>query len=124
MPSVTIEFSGPKEEVEAFLESLFETNSVNTGTEKHLSGGAGTFTMGRALVRKSVGAPRMIEVILSVGHDLHEVALGVIGAYLYDKLKGHKGEKPKMTIDSQEIQLDKGEIIKIIETEIKLNEDD
>ena len=35
--------------------------------------------MGRALVRKSVGAPRMIEVILSVGHDLHEVALGVIG---------------------------------------------
>jgi hypothetical protein len=90
------------------------------GTEKEISGG-GTLTMGGTLMRKSVGAPHAVEVILSLGRDL---AVGVAGAYLYDKLKGHKGEKPRVMIEYREIHLDKGEITKIIEEETKLLDDD
>jgi hypothetical protein len=121
MPAITIEFTGPREEVDAFLESLLETDSVEMGTEKHLPDGGGTLTMGGELLRKSAGAPHAVEVIFSLGRDL---AVGVAGAYLYDKLKGSKSEKLKMTVEYQEVQLDKGEITKIIEAELKLNEDD
>ena len=120
MAEITIEFTGQKEDIDEFCEALFETDSVGTGTQKEIPGGA-TITMGRALLRKSLGIPRAVEIVLSVGKDL---AVGVVATYLYDKLKAHKGEKPHMTIDYREIHLDKGEITKIIEEEIKLLDDE
>lgn len=106
MAEITIEFTGQKEDIDEFTEALFEKDSVGTGTQKEIPGG-GTITMGGALLRKSVGAPRVIEIVLSIGRDL---SIGVAGAYIYDKLKAHKGEKPRMTIEYREIHLDKGEI--------------
>ena len=120
MAELTIEFTGQKEDIDAFTEALFEKDSVGTGTQKEIPGG-GTITMGGALLRKSVGAPRVIEIVLSIGRDL---SIGVAGAYIYDKLKAHKGEKPRMTIEYREIHFDKDELTKVIEEEIEIADED
>jgi hypothetical protein len=120
MAELAIEFSGPREEMDAFLETLFETDSVEMGTDKEILGG-GKLTMGGVMMRKSVGAPHAVEVMLTIAGS---VAVNIASSYIYDKLKSHKGDKPKMIIEYREIHIDKGEITKIIEEEVKLLDDD
>ncbi len=120
MAEITIEFTGQREDLDEFSYALFETDSIGSGTTKEIPGG-GTITIGRALLRKSVDAPRVIEIVLSYGKD---ISAGFVAAYIYDKLKAHKGEKLCMSIEYQETHFDKGEITKIIDAEIKLNEDE
>ena len=120
MAELAIEFSGPREEMDAFLKTLFETDSIEMGTEKEMPGG-GKLTMGGEMMRKSVGAPHAVEVMLTIAGS---VAVNIASSYIYDKLKSHKGDKPKMIIEYREIHIDKGEITKLIEKEVKLLDDD
>jgi hypothetical protein len=120
MAEIEIAFTGQKADINEFGDKLFELDSVNTGTQKDIPAG-GTITMGRMLMRKAVGAPQVIYILLSLGRD---VAAGVAGSYIYDKWKSHKGGQLSMTINRREVNLDKGEITRVIEEEIKIQKDE
>ena len=59
MAEITIEFTGQMQDMNEFIDSLFESDTVNTGTEKEIPGG-GTIRLGRMLVRKAFGAPQVV----------------------------------------------------------------
>jgi hypothetical protein len=64
-------------------------------------------------MRKAHGLPAIFHFILVYARD---VSAGVLGAYLYDKLKG---KATALLIDRQEVQIDKGEITRIITEHIE-----
>lgn len=63
---------------------------------------------------KSVGIPETINFVLTFGSG---VAAGVVANWIYDKLKN---KTEKITINRKEIILDKEQIKKVIEEEIKI----
>jgi predicted transcriptional regulator len=50
-------------------------------------------------------------------HVGDEVGAGLIAAYLYDKLK--KGRATKLRIDRTEVEIDKGEIARVLSEHIE-----
>jgi hypothetical protein len=121
MAEITMNFTGQMQDINEFLNMLFESETVNTGTQKEIPGG-GTITLDRMTVRKALGIPQIIHIILSsVGGT---IAVNMASNYLYDKWKGHKGGNIKMSINRREVHLDKGEITKVIEEEIRMESDD
>jgi hypothetical protein len=72
-----------------------------------------TLTWQPGALRKMHGAPQFIRFVLSCGKD---VIVGVLSGYLYDKLKGRA---TVLRVDRQEIQIDKGEITRIITEHIE-----
>ena len=120
MAEIVFTFTGQTQDIDDFTDDLFERDSVGTGTQREIPGG-GTITMGRMLIRKGADFPRVMEVVLSLGRD---VTVGIVAAYLYDKLKGRKDKIQSMTINRREVHLEKGEITKVIEEEIKGEQDE
>jgi len=67
-------------------------------------------------MRKAFGLPKIFHYILVYGRD---VSAGVLGSYLDEKLKGRA---TTLRIDRQEIQIEKGEITRIITEHIEKND--
>jgi hypothetical protein len=117
MAEITLEFTGPGRDINDFSFALFEASSLGAGSQKEIPGGA-TLTMQPMIVRKAEGIPQIITIVLSCAGS---VATGVIGNYIYDKMKNHSGEHLKMTINRREVKYNnKGQITKILEEEIKI----
>lgn len=64
-------------------------------------------------IRKALGLPEIIRLTLKIGSD---IAIGVAAAWLYDKLKG---KATKLEIERTEVQIDKGEITRILTEKAK-----
>ncbi|MGD0422487.1 MAG: hypothetical protein ABSA92_03400 [Candidatus Bathyarchaeia archaeon] len=81
-------------------------NEVN---QKRKFGAEVNAKVGRSLAGDSVEAPLITQLILSVSS---EVAIGLFVNWLYDRLKADK--KAILTIERTEIEIDKGEITRIL----------
>ena len=97
---------------------LLESNTLTANEPKEIPGGA-TITMlpmkgQRALTYDAVP---VIEMVLSFSRD---VAAGVVGAYLYDKLLARK-DGIKLEINRRLTEVESGEITRLIEEEIRTN---
>jgi hypothetical protein len=64
-------------------------------------------------LRKGFGLPKILHYLLVYGRD---VSAGVLGSYLYEKLKGRA---TVLRVDRQEIQIEEGEITRIITEHIE-----
>jgi hypothetical protein len=82
--------------------------------EGHPLPGGGTLYWHAGIVRKGVGFPTISHFLLQLGGD---VGTGLIAAYLYDKLT--KGRATKLRIDRTEVEIDEGEITRVIEEHIE-----
>ena len=91
---------------------LMEKKEAHSGMVSSVASGA-TLRLNSHLIREAFGVPEILQLTLSIGKD---VAIEVFAAWLYDKLKGRA---IKLEIDQTEIQIDKGEIKKIIIKKIK-----
>ena len=88
---------------------------IGSGTVATIPGEA-TLTLRSMFVRKAFGAPETLELLLSFGSG---VASGVVANWLYGKLKGRN---VKLRIEEQEIEIDEGEIKRIISRTIEKSE--
>ena len=96
------------------LPDLLETtsSSIQPGYQKSFPDG-GSITLQKDIKRRSLTVPpETITLILSVGGS---ITANVISTWLYEKLKGRA---IRLHIDRKEIQIDNGEIKKIIEESI------
>lgn len=65
------------------------------------------------ILRKGHGFPQVIRFVLTVGRD---VGIGVLGNYIYGKLRDRA---TKLRVDREEIQIEEGEIVRIITEHIE-----
>ena len=112
-------------EIECSPESLFkvfEASSVTNGTTKHIPGG-GAIQLGRGKLEKRVrpgwtaDAAPLVTLALTVGKD---VAIGVLAAWLYDKLKGNKLRT--LRINRAQVEISPEGITKAISESIEVDE--
>ena len=68
--------------------------------------------------QKAVGLPEIINLILALGSVK---AIEVASKWLHDKLKGKKIEK--LVIEKTEVEIDQGEIKRVIEEKLKIEKD-
>jgi hypothetical protein len=87
MAKITIEFTGPIQDLNELSSALFETEALEAGTQKEIHGG-GTITMQPMMMRKAYGIPQYIEIALSARGG---IAAGIASNYICDKLKKHSG---------------------------------
>lgn len=66
-------------------------------------------------IRKAVGFPEIAKFVLTFGSGM---AAGVAANWLYDKLKGRKIEK--LIIERTEVEIDQGEIKRVIEENLRV----
>jgi hypothetical protein len=85
---------------------------LEVGYQRSVPGG-GVITYQGTVVRKSFGVPETISLLLTVGGS---VTINLISSWLYDKLKGRT---TTLRIDRKEINLEKGEITRIIEEKME-----
>jgi len=96
---------------------LFGTKTLSKGMQKTIAEGV-SVAYEYTEYRKAVGFADIIHVIVTIGRDVPiGVAAGLIATWLYDKLKGRKVEKLK--IERTEIEVDKGEIKRVIMEKIE-----
>ena len=97
---------------------LFETSSTNEHTEIQISSEAKLKYDG-LYIRKAVGFPEILYSILefSSGATMG-VAAGVVANWLYNKLRGKK--IGRIIIERTEIEMDEGEIKRIIKEKLKI----
>jgi hypothetical protein len=120
MAKITMTFTGQKEDINELIDNLFESSTAGTRSEKELPEGV-TITHGRMLMRKALGIPQALEIIISA---VGTVAANVASSYIYDKLKRHKGGKVEMIINRREVHLHEGEITRVIQEEIMISDRD
>lgn len=89
-----------------------ETHSLRVGQQKDLPGGAVVTWKGQ-IERKAIGSPTTITLLLSFGTG---VASGLVASWLYDKLKGRAST---LRIERTVIQINEGEITRIITERIE-----
>lgn len=94
---------------------LMESNSLSSGDKVNI-GKSATLTYKESQIRAAIGFPEIIEFTISFGTG---VASEFIVSWIYDKLKGKKVEK--IMVDRKEVQLKKGEIMKVIEERMEIN---
>jgi len=66
-------------------------------------------------IRKAIGFPEIAKFVLAFGSG---ATAGVVGNWLYDKLKGKKIEK--LVIERTEVEVDQGEIKRVIDEKLKI----
>jgi hypothetical protein len=115
MTDIRIAFMGQGKDLNEFSSDLFETDSFGEGTKKDIPGG--TITMLPMTVEKSAEISRVIEVVLSVGRD---VSVGVVAAYIYEKLRAQPRGSIHMMIKRREVHQNQSEITKVIEEIIEI----
>lgn len=64
-------------------------------------------------LRKAFGLPKLFHYVLVYGRD---VSAGVVGSYLYEKLKGRV---TSFRVDRQEVHIEKGDITRVITEHIE-----
>lgn len=97
------------------VSDLMETSSPSIGQQKSIPGGA-TVTFKGEFTRKTFGFPLTIELAISIG-------VGVISGLIANWLNGKiKGRAATLRIDRREVQIEKGEIKRVIEERIQKNE--
>lgn len=94
------------------LMDVTNTTALQAGYQRSIAGDA-TLTYQKTIVRKAFGVPETLDLVLTIGSS---VAANVISSWLYDKLKGRKAT---LRIDKKEIQIEKGEIVRIIEEKVQ-----
>lgn len=57
-----------------------------------------------------------LQLAIQFVHDFHDLAIGVLGAWLYDKLK--QGDKKRYRINNKEIVLNKRNIIRVVKKQL------
>jgi hypothetical protein len=88
---------------------------VGSGTSAAVAPGA-TLTLNGMLMRKALGFPETLELALSFGTG---VASGVVANWLYAKLKGRN---VRLRIEEMEVDIDEGEIKRIVSRSIERSE--
>jgi hypothetical protein len=86
--------------------------SLQQGVELTLPDGS-KLTWQPGPMRKAFGLPAILHYILVYGRD---VSAGALGSYFYEKLKGRA---TVLRVDREEIQIEKGEITRIITEHIE-----
>lgn len=93
---------------------MFETSSTNDHTEIQISSDVKLKYEG-LYIRKAIGFPEILYSILEFSSG---VATGVVANWLYNKLKGKKIKK--LMIEKTEVEINKGEIRRVIEEKLKI----
>lgn len=92
-------------------------NSLTSGTIVEAPGGLKIEYMG-ALMRKALGFPEVLQFIVDASTN---VDLGLLAAWLYDKVNGRKVEK--IVINRRVVtQITQDGILQVLEEEIKTDE--
>ena len=89
--------------------------SLGPGTRTEVPGGA-ALAISEMRFQKALGAHETLVVLLHVGRD---TALGVLSAWLYDKLKGRTR---KLTINRIEVIVEQSEIRRVLAEHIEYDE--
>lgn len=111
-----------KIEIETFNKQLdfdlFETKErLARGMEIKIADGISARFEGTEF-HLAIGFPDLVHFTITIGKDLAiGVASGIISAWLYNKLKGRKVEK--LRIERTEVNIDKGEIKRILMEKIE-----
>lgn len=93
---------------------LFEKKKMSQGERIKITEGA-ELVLESIYGRKAFGLPELVALGLEITKD---VAIGVIAARLYDKLKGRRIEK--LTIDEEEIEIEENEIKRVLKRKIEI----
>lgn len=107
--SIEVEADGPVVE----FELMGRPKSLSEGDSCELPGGGTLYRRGNE-GRRAVGFRTICHFVLHLGDG---VGTGIIAEYLYDKLK--KGRATRLRIDRTEIQIEKGEITRVLEEHIE-----
>jgi hypothetical protein len=91
------------------------SNSLSPGTKVEIPGSA-ILTFDGLIGRKAFGFPVTLEFILTFSSG---VSAGIVANWLYEKIKGRA---LKLRIDRTEVQINKGEIERIIFEKIEKSE--
>lgn len=84
--------------------------SLAAGARYEIPGTNGAIlTYHGAFVRKADSLPRIVEIVLSVSH---EVAVGLVVAWLYDKLRGRT---ERLRTENTEVRVEEGEITRVVQ---------
>lgn len=97
---------------------LFESNTVSTGMTKEAPGGAIIeFGTTQQIERRDLlhTAEPFVHIAVSFGRDL---AVGVLGSWLYDKMKSSRIQR--LRINRKEIVISKDAIVKMIEETVEI----
>lgn len=96
---------------------LFESKELLRGhTEKSVSEDASVRFEG-SIFRKAEGLPEIIELTLIFAKEVVKpIILGIVSAWLYNKMKGRA---VTLRIERSEVEIDKGEIEKILMEKIE-----
>lgn len=90
---------------------LLEKDTANKGDVISIGDGASLRYRG-TLIQLQEGIPEVIGFILTIAKD---IGVGIVSAWLYDKLKN---KKATLRIDRTVVEIDKGEITRIIREKI------
>jgi len=89
---------------------LFDSNSISVGMKRDVPGGAKIELGELPLQKRDIGAALcLIPIVLTFGRD---VAVGVLGSWLYDKLKTKHVRE--LRINGIQIEITKEAITKVI----------
>ncbi|MGD0546434.1 MAG: hypothetical protein ABR991_01235 [Terracidiphilus sp.] len=97
---------------------LFESNTVSTGMTKEVPGGAVIeYCTTQQIERRDLlhAAEPFVHIAVSFGRDL---AVGVLGSWLYDKIKSSKIQR--LRINRKEIAISKDAIVTVIQESIEI----
>ena len=96
---------------------LMETSSPSplVGQKRTLPGGA-TVTFEGIIERRALDFPSTIQLVVSFGKG---VLAGVVASWLYNKIKGRAST---LRIDRTEVEIEEGEIKRIIKEKIQIED--
>lgn len=83
----------------------------------HIS--VGQISVSAATIMEAVDPFNYVDFVLEAGKD---ISLGLIAAWIYDKLKAHRGSIRRIRINEIEVQLDRGEITRVIERTTEIDD--
>jgi len=96
---------------------IFECSSVTGGMKKVIAEGA-ELRYDNIFIRDAMGIPEIMNFTITVAPNVAGgVIAGIIANWIYDKLKGKNVER--IMIDRKEVQIEKGEITKVISEKIE-----
>ena len=97
---------------------LFDSNSISVGMKRDIPGGARIELGELPLQKRDVGAVQcLIPIVLTFGRD---IAVGVIGSWLYDKLKSKRVKE--LRVNRTRIEITEETITRVIAESIEVRQ--